>query len=245
MKKVLIFYKPEHADLATELRDNYRAHDHLQADIVSTEEHDDIEYAEKMQYDEAVFIENRDTVTYHDIGSGYTGRLPVPDVFYSDPKPESYKAATNYHRQKCAQHAGGGAAVTWKCPKCGREFTRRDQDHYCVRPQTVDDYIALQDEAVRPRLREARAVLKNALPEAEERISWSMPTYRKGRNIIHFAASKNHLGIYPGEEAVAEFAQELSGFSVSKGTIRIPYDQPLPAALIERIARWCFEKYAR
>ena len=63
MKKTLIFYKPEYADLAIKLRDNYRAHDHAEADIVSEEEHDDIEYAEKMHYDEAVFIEDSDTVT--------------------------------------------------------------------------------------------------------------------------------------------------------------------------------------
>ena len=54
MKKTVIFYKPDHADLAIKLRDNYRAQGH-EADIVSEEEHDDIEYAEKMQYDEAVF----------------------------------------------------------------------------------------------------------------------------------------------------------------------------------------------
>ena len=109
--------------------------------------------------------------------------------------------------------------MTWKCAKCGREFSRQNQDHYCVKP--------------------------HALPEAEERISWSMPTYWKGRNIIHFAASKKHLGLYPGDEATTVFAEELSGWNVSKGTIRIPYDQPLPAELIERIAKWCYEKYAR
>ena len=59
-----------------------------------------------------------------------------------------------------------------------------------------------------------------------------MPTYWKGRNIIHFAASKKHLGIYPGDEAVAAFAEKLAGYDVSKGTIRIPYDQPLPEDLI-------------
>lgn len=81
MKKTLIFYKPEYADLAIKLRDNYRAHNHEEADIVSVEEHDDIEYAEKMQYDEAVFIENNDTVTFHDIESGYTKRIAISDVF--------------------------------------------------------------------------------------------------------------------------------------------------------------------
>ena len=56
MKKTLIFYKPEYADLAIKLHDNYCAHDHEETDIVSVEEHGDIEYAERMQYDEAVFI---------------------------------------------------------------------------------------------------------------------------------------------------------------------------------------------
>ena len=58
MKKTLIFYKPKYADLAIKLRDNYRARDHAAADIVSEEDHDDIEYARKMQYDEAVFTED-------------------------------------------------------------------------------------------------------------------------------------------------------------------------------------------
>lgn len=135
--------------------------------------------------------------------------------------------------------------MTWKCPKCGREFSRQNQDHYCTKPQNIDEYIAARDEQIRPKLNEIRSILHGALPEAEERISWSMPTYWKGRNIIHFAASKNHLGIYPGEEATAVFAEDLTGFDVSKGTIRIPYDQPLPVNLIERIARWCYEEYRK
>ena len=121
----------------------------------------------------------------------------------------------------------------WKCPKCGREFSRQNQDHYCVKPETIDAYIAMQDEAVQPRLREVRDILRAALPEAQERMSWSMPTYWKGRNLIHFAASKKHLGLYPGGEATAVFAEELRDFDVSKGTIRIPWDRELPAALIK------------
>ena len=94
MKKTLIFYKPEYADLAIKLRDDFRAHDH-EADIVSEEEHDDIEYAEKMQYGEAVFIEDSDTVTIHDIESGFTNRLPVSDVFYNGPKLDTHKGITS------------------------------------------------------------------------------------------------------------------------------------------------------
>lgn len=70
----------------------------------------------------------------------------------------------------------------WKCPKCGREFARQNQGHYCVKPQSIDEYIAAQDE--------------------------------------------------------------LSEYSVSKGTIRVPYDKPLPTELIEKIARWCYEKHS-
>ena len=133
----------------------------------------------------------------------------------------------------------------WKCPKCGREFGRQGQDHYCGKaPETIDEYITAQDETVQPSLREVREILRTAIPDAEERISWSMPTYWKGRNIIHFAASKKHLGLYPGGEATTVFADELKGFDVSKGTIRLPWNKELPTELIQRIARWCYEEYS-
>ena len=133
----------------------------------------------------------------------------------------------------------------WKCPKCGREFKRVEQPHYCGKPTTVDDYIAAQDESVQPKLRQLREILRAAVPEAEERISWSMPTFRKGQNLIHFAASKKHICLYPGGEATTVFAGELTDFDVSKGTIRLPYDRDLPEELIARIARWCYEQYAK
>ena len=133
--------------------------------------------------------------------------------------------------------------MKWKCPKCGREFSRTDQPHFCGKPQTIDEYIASQDEAVQPKLREIRAILQAALPDAQGCISWSMPTYRKGRNIIHFASSKKHLGLYPGGEATTVFSEELEGIDVSKGTIRLPYDKELPAELITKIAKWCCTQY--
>ncbi|MBR0342807.1 MAG: DUF1801 domain-containing protein [Oscillospiraceae bacterium] len=133
----------------------------------------------------------------------------------------------------------------WKCPKCGREFSRQGQDHYCVKPQTIDEYIAAQDEKNRPGLNRIRTIIQTAIPDAEERISWSMPTYWKGRNIIHFAAFKKHIGLYPGDEAVVAFSDQLNGFVVSKGTICLPYGQELPEALIGKIARWCCSQYSK
>ena len=135
--------------------------------------------------------------------------------------------------------------MTWKCPKCGREFAKIDQQHYCLKPQTVDAYIQLQEERAQQKLKEVRAIIRAAIPEAEECISWSMPTYRKGRNIIHFAAAKKHIGIYPGGEATTVFAEELAGMDGSKGTIRLPHDQEIPAALIDKIARWCYKEYSK
>ena len=131
----------------------------------------------------------------------------------------------------------------WKCPKCGRSFKRQDQSHYCEKPLTIDDYILQQDENIQPALREIREIIHSAIPDAEERISWSMPTFWKEKNIIHFAASKKHLGLYPGGEATTVFAEDLKEYDVSKGTIRIPWSSPLPADLISRIAKWCFEEY--
>ncbi len=131
----------------------------------------------------------------------------------------------------------------WKCPKCGREFQKQNQGHYCVKPKTIDEYISFQDEAVRPFLQAIRGTIRNALPDAEERISWSMPTFWGGKNVIQFAASKQHIGLYPGPEAVEWFQERLDGYKTSKGTIRLPYQEPLPLELIADIAAWCWEQY--
>lgn len=128
----------------------------------------------------------------------------------------------------------------WICPKCGRTFKRQDQGHYCGKaPGTIDEYIASQPEHARQYLKEVRDALRGALPEAEERISWSMPTFWQKHNIIHFAASKNHIGLYPGPEAVTEFGERLKGYKTSKGTIQFPYSKPLPLELIAEIGAWC------
>ena len=72
-----------------------------------------------------------------------------------------------------------------------------------------------------------------------------MPTFWKGRNIIHYAAAKNHIGIYPGGEATTIFAERLTGFRTSKGTIQLPNDKELPLDLVAEIVRWCYGRYAK
>lgn len=130
----------------------------------------------------------------------------------------------------------------WQCPKCLRWFETREQSHFCKdAPKTIDDYIALQPESVQPVLHQIRDTIRTALPDAEERISWRMPTYWRKRNIIHFAAFSRHIGLYPGDKAVAHFSERLTGYKTSKGAIQFPYNKPMPLELIAEIAKWCLE----
>ena len=84
MSRTLIYYMPEYCEVAEKIRDNYIVHDHKEVDIISEAEQDDIAYAREQQYDEAIFIENDNSVVIHEIKSGYTERLSVTDVCYKD-----------------------------------------------------------------------------------------------------------------------------------------------------------------
>lgn len=128
----------------------------------------------------------------------------------------------------------------WTCPKCGRSFKNNNQEHYCgSAPKDIEEYILRQDETVQQYLNEINDTIKNSIPETIPKISWSMPTYWKGRNIIQFAAFKKHIGIYPGPDAVKYFEKDLTEYKTSKGAIQIPYKNPLPLELISKIAKWC------
>ena len=129
----------------------------------------------------------------------------------------------------------------WTCPKCGREFKRKDQDHYCGKaPATIDEYILRQDASTQPHLISLRNAIHDAIPEAEEKIAWSMPAWKKRGNVISFAVSKNHIGVYIGEEAVAHFSERLQGIEVYKGNLRLMHTQEMPLSLISDIAKWCY-----
>ena len=105
---------------------------------------------------------------------------------------------------------------------------------------TIDEYIEGQSEEVKCILNEVRAVIRKAAPDAKERISWQMPTYWQGENLIHFCAHQKHLGIYPGalENLPSEIIERLSGYKTTKGAIQFPYDKPINYDLIGDITRW-------
>jgi len=105
-------------------------------------------------------------------------------------------------------------------------------------PETVDGYIASKPEAIRAILSKVRETIRAVAPDASEKISYRMPTFWQGENLIHFAAFKNHLGVYPGDLGRLPFAEKLAEYRHSRGAIRFPYDRPIPYDLIAEIAAY-------
>jgi uncharacterized protein YdhG (YjbR/CyaY superfamily) len=107
----------------------------------------------------------------------------------------------------------------------------------------IDEYIANQPAYLQVMLLNVRSAIRQALPDAAEKISWQMPTFWKGRNLIHFAAQKKHLGIYPGAEAMKHFTPRITEYKTSKGAIQFPYNSfgAEQIKLIAEIAAWCGE----
>ena len=106
--------------------------------------------------------------------------------------------------------------------------------------KSVDEYIATQPEAVRPTLQQVRGAILQALPAAEEVISYQIPAYKvHGRAVLYFSGWKRHYSLYPASDQLADtFKAELAPYVVDKGTIRFPLNQPVPVKLIQRIAKF-------
>jgi uncharacterized protein YdhG (YjbR/CyaY superfamily) len=105
--------------------------------------------------------------------------------------------------------------------------------------KSVDEYIATHPEDVQAILQRVRGAIRKALPGAEEAIRYRIPTYKlRGAPVIYFAGWKRHYSLYPATaRLVAALEDELAPYEVSKGTIRFRLSRPVPARLIERIAK--------
>jgi uncharacterized protein YdhG (YjbR/CyaY superfamily) len=105
-------------------------------------------------------------------------------------------------------------------------------------PRTIDEYIAGFPDDVQEKLQQIRVTIRTAAPDAEEKISYQMPTFYLKGNLVHFAAFKKHIGFYPTPTGTEQFQKELAAYKVSKGTIRFPLDQPIPLDLITEIVKF-------
>lgn len=94
--------------------------------------------------------------------------------------------------------------------------------------KTIDEYIATFPEDIQEILEKMRKVIQDAAPEAEETISYGMPTFKFNGNLVHFAAYKNHIGFYPAPSGIEAFKKEISQYKNSKGAVQFPLDKPIP-----------------
>jgi uncharacterized protein YdhG (YjbR/CyaY superfamily) len=103
---------------------------------------------------------------------------------------------------------------------------------------TVDDYLAAMPAETRAKLERLRRTVRQEAPDAVEKISYGIPTFVLHGNLVHYAGYENHIGFYPGSEAIRHFADRLEGFETGKSTVRFPLDRPLPLELVRDIVRF-------
>ena len=104
--------------------------------------------------------------------------------------------------------------------------------------KAVDEYILIFPIDIQDRMKEVRKIIHLVAPGVQEKISWGIPTFFIGKNRVHFAANKKHLGLYPGAKPIEIYKEELNPkYATSKGTVQLPYNQPLPLAIITKLIK--------
>lgn len=130
----------------------------------------------------------------------------------------------------------------WVCPKCGREFKRNNQSHYCGEaPKTIEEWIIQQEQPLQDYFQKLHHVILDAIPDIKQRIAWSMPTYGEKEIVVQFSACKNHASLYVGEKAIEHFSTDLRGYECKKSAVYLQYNRPIPEALIAKMVKWCCE----
>ena len=106
-------------------------------------------------------------------------------------------------------------------------------------PKNMDEYIATFPNDVQEILQHIRQTIRKAAPDAEETMSYKMPTFtRKGYYLVWFAAFKKHIGFYPAPIGIPEFKEAVSAYGAAKSTLKFPLDQPIPYDLIRKIVKF-------
>lgn len=104
---------------------------------------------------------------------------------------------------------------------------------------SIDDYIASFPHDVQEGMKELRGTIKAAAPEAEEKISYQMPTFTlNGKYLVYFAGWKTHVAFYGAPKGNPEFNEDLSAYESGQGTLKFPPDKPMPLDLITKIVKF-------
>ena len=112
-----------------------------------------------------------------------------------------------------------------------------------TKPNNIDEYIAGFPKETQKILEQIRATIKKAAPDAEETVSYAIPTFiLKGQYLIYFAGYKNHIGLYPAPRENEAFKKELAVYKGGKGTVQFPLDKPMPLDLITKIVKFRIKK---
>jgi uncharacterized protein YdhG (YjbR/CyaY superfamily) len=101
--------------------------------------------------------------------------------------------------------------------------------------KTIDEYIKTFPPDIQIILEKMRQTIRKSAPEATEAISYQMPAFKLNGNLVFFAAFKNHIGFFPTPSGIEAFREELSPYTLSKGTIQFPLDKPVPFDLVKKI----------
>ncbi len=105
-------------------------------------------------------------------------------------------------------------------------------------PKSIDEYIERFPGNIQVMLQKIRLTIKRAAPDAKEAISYQIPTFKLGGNLVHFAAFAKHISFFPTSSGIATFKKELEGYETSKGTVRFPIGKPIPYELISKITKF-------
>lgn len=107
----------------------------------------------------------------------------------------------------------------------------------------IDDYIKSFPDNVQSKLQSIRKIIIKTEPSVTETISYGMPTFKyNGKNLVHFAGYKTHIGFYPTPSGITNFEKELSVYKTSKGTAQFKINDEIPEKLIEKIVRFRIEE---
>jgi len=104
---------------------------------------------------------------------------------------------------------------------------------------TIDQYLASCPSNVQDILKKFRNIIHEEAPQATEAIKYQMPTFvLNEKNLIHFAAYKNHIGLYPTPSGITAFQKELKNYVTSKGAIQFVIAKSMPYDLVRRITEF-------